>query len=82
MGDATSDDSMPCDAACQGACRTLAAAVRSMPDIQLVLDMAASPPEPAAKPCGSAKKRRRGAAGAPARLLTVLAECCYYGRGG
>ena len=49
----------------QGACRTLAAAVRSMPDIQLVLDtVAISPSAPAAKSCGGgAKKRRRGAAG-------------------
>jgi len=49
-----------------------------MPDIQLVLDMAASPPGPAAKPCGSAKKRRRGAAGAPAWPLTLLVARCDY----
>ena len=53
-----------------------------MPDIQLVLDMAAVLPEPAAKPCGGAKKRRRGAAGEPARLLPLLVTCCDYGRGG
>ena len=67
-----------------GACRALAVAVRSMPEIDLVLgknytctddddDDDDEAPEPA-EPRGRAQKRRRGAAGAPAQVCLLLSH--------
>lgn len=66
------------------ACRALAVAVRSMPEIALFLDINSAPAAPA-KPSGRATKRQRGAAGAlrtwcwsciSVRALTRQCRCC------